>query len=759
MNLLDLAVKIGVDDQATEQVAGIGDKIKGALGGAAKIAGAATAAAVGAAAAGAAALGKAAIDSYGEFEQLSGGAQLMFGEAYSFIEERSQQAFKNVQMSQNEYLQQVNGFAVGLRESMGGNAQAAAELADRIVTAEADIVAATGETQENVQNAFNGIMKGNYMMLDNLKLGISPTKEGMQEVIDKVNEWHAAQGEASNYTIDSLADTQAALVDYIEMVGMAGYAGNEAAGTIQGSMSALSAAWSNFVTELGKEDGDIGARMEDLASSAGDVIDNIVPRIEQIAEGMAQALPAFVPKAIELGGAVVSSVVDGLVSAAPSLVDGMGEALGMLGGAVSERADALFAAGGEMWESFMQGFVEFAESGEDNPVLEMVDGMLESFDEALPEVLASAEEMFGQIVEASSTMAPVVSETVTGLIGSVVDSVIENAPSVLASASDMFASFANAALEQAPNAISNVASMLSDIIASVMQNAPSYLSAAVSFFGQMLSAIATNLPGIVGALVDGLMSLVDTVIANAPSFLTAAAQFVLGMLQALWENMPQILASLVDGIGQLIVSVSERVPDMLAAGGELLEGLLNAVVEAGPGLLSALGDAVMSMVNSIGGFVGDMISAGENLIGGLISGVANMAGTLASRAMDAVSGAVNGVKSFLGIASPSKLFRQFGQNTMEGFALGIGDQAQAAEDAMLNAMRDVEAAAKADVAFGGFSVGKAESWGMQRGDVYNISIDASSPQDFEAMAMEFVNAVEARKRTAGKASRMNVRVV
>ena len=143
---------------------------------------------VGAAATGISVLGTNAVKSYADYEQLMGGTQLLFGDAYEYIESKSKEAYKNVQMSQNEYLEQVNGFATGLKVALGGNEQAAAELADRIINAEADIVAATGNSQEAIQNAFNGIMKSEYTMLDNLQLGINPTKEGFKKMIDMVNE-------------------------------------------------------------------------------------------------------------------------------------------------------------------------------------------------------------------------------------------------------------------------------------------------------------------------------------------------------------------------------------------------------------------------------------------------------------------------------------------------------------------------------------------------------------------------------------------
>lgn len=234
-------------------------------------------------------VGKAAYTSYARYEQLAGGAQLMFGDAYDFVAEKARNAYKTVQMSQNDYLQQVNGFATGLKTALGGNVQAAAELADKVITAEADVVAATGTTQEAVQNAFNGIMKSNYTMLDNLQLGITPTKEGFQQLIDKVNEWNAENGEATSYTIDNLADCQAALVDYIEMQGLAGYAANEAAGTIEGSTASMKAAWQNLATGMADSNADIKGLTQDFVDSVFTAGKNIVPRVQQIVTGVGTA--------------------------------------------------------------------------------------------------------------------------------------------------------------------------------------------------------------------------------------------------------------------------------------------------------------------------------------------------------------------------------------------------------------------------------------------------------------------------------------
>lgn len=234
-------------------------------------------------------IGKAAYDSYAEYEQLAGGAELMFGDAYEFVAQKAKNAYKTVQMSQNAYLQQVNGLATGLKTSMDGNAQAAAELADKVITAEADVVAATGESQEAVQNAFNGIMKSNYTMLDNLKLGINASKEGMQEVIDKVNEWNEENGKSTEYTIDNMADCQAALVDYIEMQGMSGYAAREALSTIEGSTASMKAAWENLATGMADDNANMTELVQNFVDSVFVAGKNIVPRVKQIVSGVGTA--------------------------------------------------------------------------------------------------------------------------------------------------------------------------------------------------------------------------------------------------------------------------------------------------------------------------------------------------------------------------------------------------------------------------------------------------------------------------------------
>lgn len=289
-------------------------------------------------------ISKQSLQARADFEQLAGGTKLLFGEAADYIEQKSKEAYKAAGMSANQYLQQVNGFAVGLKNSLGGNEKAAAELADKIITAEADIVAATGNTQEAVQNAFNGIMKGNYTMLDNLQLGIKPTQAGMQEVIDKVNEWNAAQGNATKYQMGNYADMQAALVDYVKMQGLAGYAANEATSTITGSISATKAAWENFLAGTGsaKEVVDMVVK---TAKNIGKELLKIIPDLASGLVELINGLIPYVPKAIKsLLPVLLQGILDltmGLIPMLPQIIDMLLQGLIMIANALTQALPTL----------------------------------------------------------------------------------------------------------------------------------------------------------------------------------------------------------------------------------------------------------------------------------------------------------------------------------------------------------------------------------------------------------------------------------
>ena len=158
MNLFELFVKIGVDDQASDKVSSLASKLGDGLKTAAKIG----TAAVGAAATGIAALTTAAVNNYAEYEQLVGGVETLFKTSSDKVLEYAENAYKTAGLSANEYMETVTSFSASLLQSLDGDTAAAAEKADLAITDMADNANKMGTSMEMIQNAYSGFAKQNF---------------------------------------------------------------------------------------------------------------------------------------------------------------------------------------------------------------------------------------------------------------------------------------------------------------------------------------------------------------------------------------------------------------------------------------------------------------------------------------------------------------------------------------------------------------------------------------------------------------------
>ena len=158
MNLMDLFIKISVDDQASSQVETIGSKLKGGLVTAAKVG----AAAVAAAGTAIVAIGKQAIDQYAEYEQLVGGVETLFKQSSDTVMGYAENAYKTAGLSANEYMSTVTSFSASLLQSLGGDTEAAANYADMAITDMSDNANKMGTSMEMIQNAYQGFAKQNF---------------------------------------------------------------------------------------------------------------------------------------------------------------------------------------------------------------------------------------------------------------------------------------------------------------------------------------------------------------------------------------------------------------------------------------------------------------------------------------------------------------------------------------------------------------------------------------------------------------------
>ena len=158
MNLFELFVKIGVDDQASGALSKISSGLGKGIATAAKIG----TAAVGAASAGITALTTAAVNNYAEYEQLVGGVETLFKQSADVVQQYAANAYKTAGMSANEYMETVTSFSASLLQSLDGDTAASAEKANLAITDMSDNANKMGTSMEMIQNAYQGFAKQNY---------------------------------------------------------------------------------------------------------------------------------------------------------------------------------------------------------------------------------------------------------------------------------------------------------------------------------------------------------------------------------------------------------------------------------------------------------------------------------------------------------------------------------------------------------------------------------------------------------------------
>ena len=194
-------------------------------------------------------------------------------------------------MSANEYMTQVTSFSASLISSLGGDTAKAAELGNTAMVDMSDNANKMGTDIESIQQTYQSLARGNYAMLDNLKLGYGGTKSEMERLIQDANKVKQANGEMGDLSIDKFSDVVQAIHIMQQQMGISGTTAKEAATTIEGSVNMMKAAWQNWLAELGKDNADINGLTTQLVDSVGTVIQNVGPRIAQIITGITAALP------------------------------------------------------------------------------------------------------------------------------------------------------------------------------------------------------------------------------------------------------------------------------------------------------------------------------------------------------------------------------------------------------------------------------------------------------------------------------------
>ena len=232
----------------------------------------------------AAGIGKAigaALSEGAALQQSLGGIDTLFKASAEKVKGFANEAYKTTGLSANAYMENVTGFSASLLQSLGGDTDKAADIANMAMIDMSDNANKMGTSMDSIQVAYQGFAKQNYTMLDNLKLGYGGTKQEMQRLLADAEKLTGVK-----YDINNLSDVYQAIHAIQENLDITGTTAKEAASTFTGSFQAMKAAAQNVLGKLALGENILPSLQALAETTSTFLFNNFFPMIGNIMSGL-----------------------------------------------------------------------------------------------------------------------------------------------------------------------------------------------------------------------------------------------------------------------------------------------------------------------------------------------------------------------------------------------------------------------------------------------------------------------------------------
>ena len=747
----------GLEDASGEAGEGV-KSLSSAMG---LIKGVAVAAAGSAMVAGAVKFGKAAVSAYADYEQLVGGVETLFGAGGQSVEEyaksvgksvddasgdynnlmkaqdlvmkNADNAYKTAGMSANEYMEVATASAASMVASVGGDTVKAAKLTDQSVTDMADNANKMGTSMDLIQNAYGGFAKGNFTMLDNLKLGYGGTQEEMKRLLSDAEKLPGAMGK--KFDISNYADVTEAIHLVQTEMGITGTTAKEAAKTISGSIDSTKAALSNLLAGLGKPDADLKQLTKNVIDSFKNVVRNIIPIVENIAK----AIPVvFVEVAKEVGLALLGMLPDSVQKKIQDMVDSLKNFMApvaeildgikrlysafktLLGLDMSpiEAIKAIFngmlsplSAWPPAFENIARSIKNFMDSNDGaakavDAMIKGVGNLVDFFKNLLSPVSKAGESI--DIFKVAMIAVKTILLTALGPIGLVIK-IFELLAKVvgggdvqkgLSTIGEGIQGLVNGIATYGPMIGENFGKAINGITGAIAAALPGIIAGGLQIIAGLISGIAQGLPSIAASIVQLIGSITLTIVMLVPTITASAILIVTTIATALVTYIPVVVAAITSVMVALLGALAQALPQIIAAGTNLINSFISGITAALPSLIASTANLIVTWLTELNKHLPEILQAGINLLLTFLEGIAsnigkitdiaitiilNFANAIANRMPDIVQAAANLIVNFVnGIANNLGSIISAAVNLIVKFLKGIASKIPDIVDAAMD---------------------------------------------------------------------------
>ena len=670
------AQEIEETGDASEKSSGKFEKLGGVLRGI----GTALAAVAAAAVAAAIKLGKDVVTQFSELEQNLGGAEAVFGEYADSIAASGEKAYKNLGLSQSEYLATANKMGA-LFQGSGLTQQRSLELTTQAMQRAADMASVMGINMEDAMNAVAGAAKGNFTMMDNLGVAMNATT---------IEAYAAGKGLDFVWASASGAEREEmAMRMFFETTEQ--YAGNfakESVSTISGALGLLKASVSSLTAGLGNSGADIALLSANVADAFGAVVDNIAPVLESVAAALPQAVGALtsqlmrlLPTLLETASQLFAEILSALVQMLPALIPAAVQAVITITSALIDNLPQIIAAAMLIVQSLITGIADALPTlipAAVQAIVTIIQGLIES----LPLLLDAALQLISGLAQGLIAALPVLIEALPQIIAAVTTFIISAIPQIVDAGIQLFTALIGALPDIITAIVEAIPQIIDGIITAIIGAVPLLIQAGID----LLTALIGALPDIIAAIVEAIPQIIDGIITAIVESVPLLVQAGIDLLIALVQNLPAIINGIVAAIPKIIDSiitaVIDAVPLLIQAGIELFVALIANLPQIIVEIVKAIPQIIIGIVDAIGSLVYMLADAGLNLIKGLWNGIKDAAAWIWDKVKGWCSDLLGKIKGFFGIHSPSTVFADIGDNMAAGMGVGFGREMKNVEQNM-----------------------------------------------------------------------------
>lgn len=534
-----------------------------------------------------------AVMAFGELEQNIGGSEAVFGQYADAVQKKGVEAYKNLGLSQSEYLATANKMGA-LFQGSGIEQARAVDLTTEAMQRAADMASVMGIEQSMAMESVAGAAKGNFTMMDNLGVAMNATN---------IEAYAAAQGMTDWSFATATAAEKAEMAMAMFMDSTTQYAGNfarEATETVTGSIGLLGAAWESLLAGLGDENADMSQLTANLVEAIKAVIENIAPVVGEIFASLPEVLSGLFGGLFE--GVDLSAVMDLATSLSPVMLifqaiqpllpqiaqlfnDIVAAVVPMateIGGALVPVLTSLIAAVVPIISAILPVFADLI-----TMLAPIIAGLVTAFMPIVQQILP----IFSQLIQA---VVPIIGQLFTAL-SPIVEAILPIFSMLMQQLAPII-SMLVAAFMPLLEPILQLVSPLLEMVGTI-------LPPLIELFGVLLSTILPPLQMVIGALipviqgvVNAISSMLIPVIDGITTTLGGLITFLTGVFTGNWEQAWQGIQDIFGGIWDTIQGIAKGSINAII---DIINGVIGGINSLADGVSDATGGSISFTIPSI----------------------------------------------------------------------------------------------------------------------------------------------------------------